>query len=200
MRKLSELFGRLKIRERIMLVIASLVLSYIGLDRIVITPFFKSINETNERLEAQKKLLKKYYSFVANKKKYEVQLNDLGRYYASLQEKFLSEETEELASAKLQEIINNLATKNGLVVARSTALKKEVINKKPYLIALSINFEITDLDSTQKLQSFLYDIEYKNDKLLFIDGLKIQTLGLDIIRGATLSSILTAIASIEKKS
>ena len=97
-------------------------------------------------------------------------------------------------------MINNLATKNGLVVSRSTALKKEVINKKPYLIAMSINFEISDLDSSQKLQNFLYDIEYNNDKLLFIDNLRIKTLGLNVIKGATISSTLTAIASIGKKS
>ncbi|MEK7750084.1 MAG: GspMb/PilO family protein, partial [Planctomycetota bacterium] len=98
-----------------------------------------------------------------------------------------------------QEMINNLATKNGLVVSRSTALKKEVINKKPYLIAMSINFEISDLDSSKKLQNFLYDIEYNNDKLLFIDNLRIKTLGLNVIKGATISSTLTAIASIGKK-
>lgn len=106
----------------------------------------------------------------------------------------MSEETEGLASAKLQEIINNLATRNGLVVSRSTALKKEIINKNPYLIVLSINFEITDLDNSQKLQKFLYDIEYNNDKLLFIDNLRIKTLGLNVIKGATVSSTLMAIA------
>ena len=97
-------------------------------------------------------------------------------------------------------MINNLATKNGLIVSRSTALKKEIINKKPYLIELSINFELSDLDNSQKLQNFLYDIEYNNDKLLFLDNLKIKTLGLNVVKGATVSSTLTAIASIEKKS
>ena len=141
----------------------------------------------------------KYYSFAANKKQFESRLDELEQYYAKLQEKFLFEETEELASAKLQEMINNLATKNGLVVSRSTALKKEIINKKPYLIAMSINFEISDLDSSQKLQNFLYDIEYNNDKVLFIDNLRIKTLGLNVVKGATISSTLTAIASIGKK-
>lgn len=200
MEKLLELFKRFKTRERILLIAAIIVLFYISLDRVAITPFFRSINETKERLETQKKLLKKYYSFVANKKQYENRLNDLEKNYVKLQEKFLSEETEELASAKLQEIINNLANKNGLVVSRSTALKKEIINKKPYLIALSINFEINDLNDSQKLQTFLYDIEYNNDKLLFIDNLRIKTLGLNVIKGATISSTLTAVVSIEKKS
>jgi type II secretory pathway component PulM len=200
MEKLLALFKRFKTRERILLILALIVLFYISLDRIAITPFFKSINETKERLETQKKLLKKYYSFVANKKQYENRLNELENYYAKIQEKYLSEETEELASAKLQEIINNLANKNGLVVSRSTALKKEIINKKPYLIALSINFEILDIDNSQKLQNFLYDIEHNNDKLLFIDNLRIKTLGLNVIKGATISSTLMAIASIEKKS
>ncbi len=182
------------------MIVAIIVLMYIGVDRVVIAPFFKSINETKERLETQKQLLKKYYSFVANKKQYETRLRDLEQYYKEYQGKFLSEETEELASAKLQEMINNLATRNGLVVSRSTALKKEIINKKPYLIELSINFEISNLDSSQKLQNFLYDIEYNNEKLLFLDNLKIKTLGLNVVKGATLSSTLTAIAAIEKKS
>src|SRR3972149_11554017 len=142
MERFLELFYRLKIRERVLLVVAIMVLLYLSLDRVVIAPFFRSINETKERLETQQKLLMKYYSFAANKKQFESRLDELEQYYTKLQEKFLFEETEELASAKLQEMINNLATKNGLVVSRSTALKKEIINKKPYLIAMSINFEI----------------------------------------------------------
>src|SRR5574340_1308049 len=97
MENFLKLLGRFKLRERILLVLALIVLSYIGIDKVVITPFFKSINETKERLETQKKLLKKYYSFIANKKQYENRLNDLEGYYTKLQEKFLSEETEELA-------------------------------------------------------------------------------------------------------
>lgn len=199
MEKLLELFRRFKLRERILLIVVLIVLFYITIDKLAITPFFESIHETKERLETQKNLLKKYYSFVSRKKYYEGRLNDLEEYYTKLQEKFLSEETEELAFAKLQEIVNNLAVKNGLNVSRSTALKKEIINKKPYLATVSINFEITELDSSQKLQNFLYDIEYNDDKLLFIDNLRIKTLGFDVIKGANISSTLTAVASIEKK-
>lgn len=199
MEKLLERFRKFKLRERLLLVTATIVLLYLGIDKIAITPFFKSINETKDRLDTQKKLLKKYHLFAINKKKYEARLSELEQYYTSLEGKFLTEETEELASAKLQEMINNLAKKNGLVVARSTALKKDVFYKKPYLVALSINIEINDLDGTQKLQNFLYDIEYNSDKLLFIDSLKIKTLGLDVIKGATVSSTLTAIAAIGKK-
>lgn len=200
MGKFLELFNKFKMRERMLLITAIAVLLYISIDRVAIAPFFKSINETKERLETQKQLLEKYYSFAANKKQYETRLSDLDQYYTKFQEKFLTEETEELASAKLQEMINNLATRNGLVVSRSTALKKEIINRKPYLIELSINFELSDLDNSQKLQKFLYDIEYNNEKLLFLDNLKIKTLGLNVVKGATVSSTLTAIVSIEKKS
>ena len=199
MEKLLERFGKFKLRERLLLIIAILVLFYLSIDKIAITPFFKSIHETRDRLETQRKLLKKYHLFAINKKTYEARLSELEQYYTNLEGKFLTEETEELASAKLQEMVNNLAKKNGLVVARSTALKKDVLYKKPYLVALSINIEINDLDGTQKLQNFLYDIEYNSDKLLFIDNLKIKTLGMDVIKGATVSSTLTAIASIGKK-
>ncbi|MEK6634752.1 MAG: GspMb/PilO family protein [Planctomycetota bacterium] len=197
MGKLLERFRKFKTRERVLLIVSIIVLFYIGIDRIVVTPFLKSINETKERLETQKKLLKKYYSFIINKKQYETRLNDLEQYYLELQDKFLSEKTEDIASAKLQDIIDELADNNGLDVTRSTVLKKEVINKNPYLIAISINVEINDIDSSQKLQNFLYSIEYNNDKLLFIDDIKIKTLGLSVIKGATVSSTFTAIASIE---
>ncbi len=200
MAKSSELFKRMKTRERALLIVAFLVLFCMGVDRYMVSPFLESINETKEQLDHQEKLLVKYYSFVAKKKQYEARLDELEKYYTNLREKFLLEETEELAYAKLQELINNLANKNKLVVSRSTALKKEVIDKKPYLIALTISFDISDFDSSQKLQSFLYDIEYNNDKLLFIDSLRIKTLGLNITKGATISSTLTVIASIEKKS
>ncbi len=200
MAKSSELFKRMKTRERALLIVAILVLFCMGVDRYMVSPFLESINETKEQLDHQEKLLMKYYSFVANKKQYEARLEELEKYYTNFREKFLLEETEELAYAKLQELINNLANKNKLVVSRSTALKKEVIDKKPYLIALTISFDISDFDSSQKLQSFLYDIEYNNDKLLFIDSIRIKTLGLNITKGATISSTLTVIASIEKKS
>lgn len=199
MAKYFEKFKKMKAREKALLVIALIVMLYLSIDKVIVTPFLKSINETKERLETQKKLLKKYYSYIANKKQYETKINELEQYYTNLQEKFISEETEDLASAKLQEMINNIATKNGLVVSRSTASKKEIINKYPYLIALSISIEINEIDSSQKLQNFLYDIEYNSDKFLFIDNLKIKTSGLNVIKGATVSSTLTAIASIEKK-
>ena len=130
MGKLLERFRKFKTRERVLLIVSIIVLFYIGIDRIVVTPFLKSINETKERLETQKKLLKKYYSFVINKKQYETRLNDLEQYYLELQDKFLSEKTEDIASAKLQDIIDELADNNGLDVTRSTVLKKEVINER----------------------------------------------------------------------
>ncbi|MCF6157592.1 MAG: hypothetical protein E3K32_03250 [wastewater metagenome] len=200
MKKFLELFKRFRVRERILLVAALIVILYIGIDKIAITPFLESIRETNERLEMQEKLLKKYRSFVANKEQYESRLHDLENYYTGLQEGFLSEETEELAFAKFQEMMNNLATRNGLVVSRSTALKKEVVSKKPYLVALSINIEVNEIDSSQKLQNFLYEIEYNSSKFLFIDNLKIRTFGYDVIKGAAISSTVTAIASIERRS
>lgn len=200
MGKLLDRFRKFKTRERVLLIISIIVLFYIGIDRIVVTPFLKSINETKERLETQKKLLTKYHSFITNKKHYETRLTDLEQYYIELRDKFLSEKTEDIASAKLQDIIDELADKNGLDVTRSTVLKKEVINKAPYLIAISINVEINDIDSSQKLQNFLYSIEHNIDTLLFIDDIRIKTLGLSVIKGATVSSTFTAIASIENKS
>lgn len=200
MEKFIKLFARFKTRERILLIMALIVLFAVSVDRVLITPFFKSIRETKERLETQKKLLGKYHSFIASKEQYENRLNDMEHYYTNLQEKFLIEETESLAFAKLHEMVNNLARKNGLVVSRSTALRKEVVNNNPYLIALSVNIEVNEIHSSQELQNFLYDAEYKNDKFLFIDNLRIKTLGYDSIRGATISSTLTAIASIEKRS
>ena len=191
MAKYLEKFKKMKAREKALLVIALIVMFYLSIDKVIVTPFLKSTNETKERLETQKKLLKKYYSYINNKKQYEAKINELKQYYTKMQEKFISEETEDLASAKLQEMINN--------IARSTASKKEIINKQPYLIALSISIEINDINSSQKLQNFLYDIEYNSDKFLFIDNLKIKTSGLNVIKGATVSSTLTAIASIEKK-
>lgn len=86
------------------------------------------------------------------------------------------------------------------MVSRSTALKRNIINKNPYLIALSINIEISDIASTEELRNFLYDIEYDNDKTLFIDNLRIKVLGVTAVKGAVLNSTLTAVAFIEKKS
>ena len=54
MGKLLERFRKFKTRERVLLIVSIIVLFYIGIDRIVVTPFLKSINETKERLETQK--------------------------------------------------------------------------------------------------------------------------------------------------
>ncbi len=84
MEKLLEIFRKFKLRERILLIVALSVLFYIAIDKVLITPFFESIHETKERLETQKNLLKKYYSFVSNKNYYEGRLNDLEEYYTKL--------------------------------------------------------------------------------------------------------------------
>lgn len=200
MERLIEVFRRFKVRERVLLIAAIIVLFYIGIDRVIVTPFFTSIKETKQMLETKEKLLEKSYQFIANKEQYEERLSELEHYYEKMKKKFFYEETEELASAKLQEIVNNIAKKNGLVVSRSTALKKNVVNKNPYLIALSINIEISNISSTEELRNFLYDIEYDSAKTLFINNLRIKALGLKAVKGAILNSTLTAVAFIEKKS
>lgn len=111
MEKLIAVLRRFKVRERVLLIGAILVLFYIVIDRAIITPFFTSINETKQSLETKEKLLEKSYSFIANKKRYEERLSELEQYYEKMKKKFFYEETEELASAKLQEIVNNIAKK-----------------------------------------------------------------------------------------
>src|SRR3972149_5332035 len=125
MGRFLELFYRLKIRERILLVVALIVLFYMSLDRVVITPFFKSINETKERLETQKKLLMKYYSFAANKKQFESRLDELEQYYAKLQEKFFVEIKGLSDSGLISRHYKSNKRSAFRISTKSTALKKE---------------------------------------------------------------------------
>ena len=104
-----------------------------------------------------------------------------------------------MASAKLQELAKNIARRNGLSISRSIAAKKRIITDEPNLVAISANFEINEIDQVEKLKSFLYDLEYNEEKLYFVNDIKIKGIGVDKIQGISVSTTLMVIASIGNK-
>jgi hypothetical protein len=104
-----------------------------------------------------------------------------------------------LAQAKLQNYIKSVARKNGLIISRSSAQKVEIINDEPHLILVYARVEINDIDKIKKLQKFLYNIEYNNEKLIFVDDLKIKSTGFTTTKGVSATIKLFAIAKLEAK-
>lgn len=196
MQKLN--LSNLKRREKVLLVLAITISIFLIVNKLIIGPGFQSLNDVTKKYESKRLLLSKYYDFVSNENWYTEKLNSLRDEYNVLKGKILDFETEELASAKLQEIVKNIARSNGLSISKSIAAKKNVIRKDPYLIFISANFEINHIKEMGKLKSFLYDLEYNNEKLFFVKNLKIKGIGIKDIQGISVITTLAVLASINK--
>ncbi|MGR3317098.1 MAG: hypothetical protein ACUZ8O_01270 [Candidatus Anammoxibacter sp.] len=192
-------FSSLKKREKILLVIVSIVCTVLLINKLIIGPTFRSLAEVTEKYESKRLLLSRYDNLVSNENWYKDKLNTLEDEFNVLEGKILSLDTEELASAKLQELAKNIARRNGLSVSKSIASKKKIISEDPYLVFISANFEINDISKMEKLKAFLYDLEYNKEKLFFVNDLKIKGIGLDDVRGISVITSLAIIASIKKR-
>lgn len=197
MRKMA--LGNLKKRERALVIIALLVFVSLMANKFLIAPTLRTFSKVDEKYDSKNILLKKYYEYISNEKWYSEKLHELEDEYEVMEGKILAFETEELASAKLQELTKNIAKRNGLTISRSIAAKKKVINDDPYLVAISANFEINDIDQLKKLRTFIYDVEYNKDKLFFVDDIKVKGIGLDKTDGVSISTTVAAIAAIKKR-
>lgn len=199
MKKLKGILNRLKNREKAFIIAILIVCSILVINKFIIRPSFNSLNEVSLKYESKSLLLGKYYDFMANEKWYSENLNQLEADFKILEGKILKFDTEELASAKLQELVKNIARRNGLSISRSIASKKRVISEEPYLAAISANFEINDVNNIKNLSAFLYDIEYNDEKLFFVNDIRVKSTGLDVISGVSISTTLAIIASIGKR-
>ena len=190
--------SNLKRREKVLLLLAITISIFLLVNKLIIEPGFQSLNDVTKEYETKRLLLSKYYDFVSNESLYTEKLDSLRDEYSVLKGKILDFETEELASAKLQEIVKNIARRNGLSIAKSIAAKKRVIRKDPYLLFISANFEINHIKQMGKLKSFLYDLEYNNEKLFLVNNLKIKGIGIKDIQGISVITTLAVLASINK--
>ncbi len=199
MKKLTDSFGKLKKREKALLVLALIVCAALAVNKFIISPAFKSLSVVSDKYESKSLLLSKYYDFLSNEEYYNEKLKSLENEFKNLERKILHLETEELASAKLQELAKKIAKRHGLSISRSIGAKNRVITEDPYLVSISANFEINDIGQTQKLRAFIYDLEYNKDKLFFVNDLRVKSVGLEIAQGISLSTNLALIAYIRKK-
>ncbi len=199
MNKLLEKFNNLKKREKVLLVVSLIVAASLLVNKIIITPVFSSLNEVTEKYNSKHLLLSKYHEFMANEEEYSGKLESLEDEFKILEKKILKFETEELASAKLQELVKTIAKRNGLSISRSFGGKNSVITEDPYLVAISANFEINDVNQVKKLRTFLYDLECNKDKLFFVNDIKVKGVGINTITNISFSTTLSIIASIKKK-
>jgi len=199
MGRLTEKFNSIRRRERVLLIVAVLTGSILLINKLIIDPVFHSLSEVTDKYDSKELLLSKYYEFLTHEDQYTEKLDGLESEFKILEGKILKFETEELASAKLQELAKNIAIRNGLSISRSFGGKNRVITEDPYLVSISANFEINDVDKMRKIQTFLYDLEYNKDKLFFVNDIKVKGVGLNEISSISFSTTLAIIASINKK-
>lgn len=174
------------------------ILVAIIFDKLLVSPLCKSIKESKEELSLKSDLLKKYNSVIGMKVFYEKKLDELKVSYNNIEEQLFSYKTEDLAQAKIQEFVKNIAKKNGIIVSRSSKRGKgRVISENPRLMLVYTNFEIKDADKIKKVQSFLYDIEYEVNKHISIEDLKIRNSGFGMSKGVSITITLSSIAKLE---
>ncbi len=195
----GHLLNKFNKRTTIILSVAIVLLIVVIFDRLSFSPFHHSSDNLDEELLLKKELLVKYNTAISMKDSYETKLAELKNTYNSVQAKLFLSKTENLAQAKLQDYIKKVAKKSGLIVSRSSVQKVEIINDNPRLILVRARVDITDIDRIKKLQKFLYNIEYKNEKLIFVDEIKVKGSGFGSTKGVSTTINLFAIARLEAK-
>ena len=196
---MRQYLNKLNKRTVIFLSVAVVLLIVIIFDRLSFNPFYNASGNLNDELALKNELFIKYNTAISKKDSYEKQLIKLKNTYNSLEKKFIQSKTEDLAQAKLQDYIKSAARKSGLIISRSSAQKVEIINDEPHLMLVYARVEINDIDKIKKLQKFLYTIEYYNEKLIFVDDLKIKSTGFTTTKGVSATIKLFAIAKLEAK-
>jgi len=186
-------------RTLIFLSIAVVLLFVIVCDQLSFNPLNSSSGNLNEELALKKSLFVKYNSVISKRELYEKQLLELKDTYSSLDTKFIKSKTEDLAQAQLQDFVKGVARKSGLIISRSSAQNVEILNDEPPLLLVYARVEIKEIDKIKKLQKFLYNIEYNNQKLIFVDDLKIKSTGFTTTKGVSAIIKLFAIAKLEAK-
>ncbi|MDR4497413.1 MAG: GspMb/PilO family protein [Candidatus Scalindua sp.] len=179
--------------------IAIFIVMVIILNSTFLSPLFHSIRKLDDTLSMKSNLLEKYRSLLGKEESYQNTLKELESSYSNLEKFFFLSKTEDLAQANLQEFIKNVARKNGILVSRSSSKKGKLITDKPSLMVIHAKIEINDVDKMEKIQSFLYNIEYENEKLIFVDELKLRSSGFDISTGVSATITLSTIAKLETK-
>ena len=196
---MRQQLGKLNKRTVIFLSIAVVLLIVIIGDRLSFNPFYNASGNLNDELTLKKELFSKYNTLISKKDSYEKQLIKLKDTYSFYEKKFILSKTEDLAQARLQDYIKSVARKSGLIISRSSTQKVEVINEEPYLMLVYASVVINDIDKIKKLQKFLYSIEYSNEKLIFVDDLKIKSTGFTNAKGVSATIKLLAIAKLDAK-
>jgi hypothetical protein len=186
-------------RTLIFLSIAVVLLFVIVCDQLSFNPLNSSSGNLNEELALKKSLFVKYNGVISTRELYEKQLLELKDTYSSLDTKFIKSKTEDLAQAQLQDFVKGVARKSGLIISRSSAQNVEILNDEPPLLLVYARVEIKEIDKIKKLQKFLYNIEYNNQKLIFVDDLKIKSTGFTTTKGVSAIIKLFAIAKLEAK-
>ena len=194
-----KMMQQLNKRTLIFLSIAVVLLFVIVCDQLSFNPFNSSSGNLNEELALKKSLFVKYNSVISKRGLYEKQLLELKDTYSSLDTKFIKSKTEDLAQAQLQDFVKGVARKSGLIISRSSAQNVEILNDEPPLLLVYARVEIKEIDKIKKLQKFLYNIEYNNQKLIFVDDLKIKSTGFTTTKGVSAIIKLFAIAKLEAK-
>jgi hypothetical protein len=194
---INQFINNLNKRTKIFSGIAVFIFIMIILDRLFFSHLYHSTSKLDEELALKRDLLTKYYSTIGMKGTYKKKLNELKASYSSIENKLFLCQTVDLAMGELQEFVKNVARKNGIIVSRSSAKKGEIINEQSHLMFIYGDFEINDIDKIKRFQSFLHDIEYKNEKLIFVENLKIKGTGFDATRGISISIKLFTIAKLE---
>ena len=196
---MKQQLNKLNKRTLIFLSIAVVLLIVVIGDRLSLNPFQNVSGSLNDKLALKKELFSKYSTVISEKDSYEKQLIKLKDTYNSYDQKFILSKTEDLAQAKLQDYIKSVARKSGLIISRSSAQKVEIINENPHLILVYASVEIKGIDKIKKLQKFLYNIEYNNEKLIFVDDLKVKSTGFTATKGVSATIKLLAVAKLEAK-
>lgn len=192
--KLRFYFSNRSKREKGLLVAVASVSTIVLVYYFAFSPIYNSWHELKGQLNRKTSLLKKYLAILSHEEAYIKKKGSLERDFAAFQGKLLTNKTQELAAAELQQIIKKIAVENNLNITRINTQPSETVNEDPSILSIRVNFEIGNVQKLEDLRNFLYSLEYGKDNILFIEDLRIRGLGYDVVRGVSVSTTLSALA------
>jgi hypothetical protein len=135
---------------------------------LIIRPFLAKQRNIREEIPVKTKQLETYRQFIAGRSQIEKNLNQLQELSKTHYQKLLSGDTQPIAAANLQNILNTFSAKNLISIKSEKVLDAKVLD-----FFTQIPVQIEFITTITNLTNFLYDIE-NNEKALIIPDLNIR--------------------------
>ncbi len=194
MKTIRQYFYRLKYRERVLVIVAIILLAGTLLRTVVIVPSMSAYTMNRDRLTAKIQLLKKSRAILRERERLKNAERAAAPILKTIKSRLVEATTEALGAAALQKQLKQLADANHLTITRIASFSSLPLGADIGLFILPVEFDVR-ANTLGAFAAFLYEAEYGNNLFFFVDNLEIVPLasgrGIRVnIKGHALSRLL----------